>query len=275
MLTQRFAACPLCSAPVDSAEVYKVGNATSHPLYKPELPATLRWLRCRNCQHVFTESYWNEAGAQLLFSSALAHQLPDASQSEHLRKLWASVVSGVAARLAETRTRERVFGTDGNERARWLDIGFGNGGLVMCADEFGFAALGVDVRAQAVQRLSALGYVAICARFEELELDRPVAVLSMADALEHMSDPRAALRKAHSMLDPDGLLYLSCPNSATSTWRLWEEADTNPYWGELEHYHNFSRSKLLTVLEEHGFKVVNYDVSVRYYSCMELTARKC
>jgi 2-polyprenyl-3-methyl-5-hydroxy-6-metoxy-1,4-benzoquinol methylase len=274
MYTQRFIACPLCDTPVDSAEVYKVSDASSHPLYKPELPSLLRWLRCHGCDHVFTENYWNEEGERLLFSSALAYQLPDSSQSEYLRKLWAPVVRSIANRLSETRTRERVFGAGGGERPRWIDVGFGNGGLVMTADEFGFASIGVDVRAEAVQRLAALGYGAICARFEELEIDRSLAVLSMADALEHMPDPRAALRKAHAMLDADGLLYLSCPNSETSTWRLWDQTNTNPYWAELEHYHNFSRASMLALLDAHGFNVVNYDVSVRYYSCMEITARK-
>ena len=50
--------------------------------------------------------------------------------------------------------------------------------------------------------------------------------------------------------------------------------NTNPYWGELEHYHNFSRDRLFALLDDSGFAVVDYDVSVRYYSCMEIIARK-
>jgi SAM-dependent methyltransferase len=274
LLTHPFTLCPLCDVPADSAEEFKVADASTHPLYKDALPAIMRWLRCSACGHVFTENYWSEEGEKILFSSALSYQLPDASRSEFLRTQWAPTVRRVAERLCETRGRPAIFGARNGQRQRWLDIGFGNGGLVMVADEFGFAATGVDVRNEAVQRLQALGYGAICASFEHLPPDTSCAVLSMADVLEHLPDPRAALRKASAMLEPDGLLYISCPNRETSTWRLWEQSGTNPYWGELEHYHNFSREKLLELLDTHGFSVIDYAVSVRYYSCMEITARK-
>ncbi len=130
------------------------------------------------------------------------------------------------------------------------------------------------MRDEAVQRLVVLGYDALCVRFDDLPASRDLSVLSMADVLEHMPHPRDALKKAHAMLQEDGLLYLSFPNSETATWRLWEQTGTNPYWGELEHYHNFSRDRLIALLDESGFAVVDYDVSVRYYSCMEITARK-
>ena len=275
MLTRRFGHCPLCDAPTDSAEVFKVADASTHPSYKPELPATMRWLRCHSCGHVFTESYRSEHGDAVLYSSTLPHQLPDATQSEHFRNLWAPTVHRVAQRLSETRDLPAVFGAQAAKKPRWVDIGFGNGGLIMTAGEFGFAATGVDARAEPVARLQTLGYAAICSPFENLAIEAPVAVLSMADVLEHMPAPRPAIDKVHAMLEADGLFYLSCPNSETSTWRLWEEANTNPYWGELEHYHNFSRSKLLQLLNDHGFRVIDYYVSARYYSCMEIIARKC
>jgi len=114
----------------------------------------------------------------------------------------------------------------------------------------------------------------MCAPFDLLAASTELSVLSMADVLEHMPYPRDALKKAHAMLQSDGLLYLSFPNSETATWRLWEQTNTNPYWGELEHYHNFSRDRLIKLLDDSGFAVVDYDVSVRYYSCMEIIARK-
>lgn len=274
MLTRHFEACPLCYEDAASAERIKVADCSSHPSYKADLPATMHWLRCRACGHAFTESHRTELGDRLLFSSALAHQLADSSQSEHVRNLWAPTVHRVAERLVETRGRAAVFGACGAAMPRWADIGFGNGGLLMTADEFGFAAIGVDARAEAVARLQALGYRAVCSAFEAFVADAPLAVLSMADVLEHLPAPRVALERIHAMLETDGLLYLSCPNSETATWRLWEEANTNPYWGELEHYHNFSRSKLVGLLGDHGFDVIDYHVSARYYSCMEITARK-
>jgi SAM-dependent methyltransferase len=275
MLKKDFECCPVCDAPMHRCEQHKKGNTTNHPLYRPELPEQLIWLRCNACAHVFTQDYWTSEGERLVFAAALDYQLPGTQQTENLRNLWAPTVHRVADLLCQTRHRDAVFGATGARRPAWLDIGFGNGALVMTAEEFGFAAAGVDVRAQAVERLQSLQYRAICGDFASLEMHEPIAVLSMADALEHMHDPRAALRKAHSLLDSDGLIYISCPNSETCTWKQWERDGSNPYWGEIEHYHNFSRSKLFELLERHGFSTIDYFVSSRYYSCMEVVARKC
>jgi protein O-GlcNAc transferase len=274
MPKQRFAQCPLCDAPLDCCESYRLADASAHPLYSPALPAQMRWLRCTACAHVFTQEYWTVDGERLLFASALAYQLPGMQQTETLRNQWAPTVARVAGLLCETRARDAVYGASGEHKPTWLDIGFGNGALVMVADEFGFAATGVDVRRDAVERMQALGYQALCADFGELVVERRTAVLSMADVLEHLRDPRAALRKARSLLEDDGLLYISCPNSETCTWRQWEDAHANPYWGELEHYHNFSRTRLLELLAQQGFSVIDYYVSSRYYSCLEVIARK-
>jgi protein O-GlcNAc transferase len=55
-------------------------------------------------------------------------------------------------------------------------------------------------------------------------------------------------------------------------WRLLHANNVNPYWGEIEHYHNFTRKRLYALLEEHGFQPVNYNVSERYRVCMEVVA---
>lgn len=273
-LKDRFTACPICAASLDRCSAHKSADCSYHPLYTPTLPRIMTWLRCEDCAHVFTDTYWTAEGERQVFSTAHAYQLPAAQQVESLRNVWAPTVHRVADRLCELRGREAVLGRVGAQRPVWLDIGFGAGGLVMVAEEFGFSALGVDVRERAVIELQSLGYRAICSSFETLQLDEPLAVLSMADVLEHLADPVAALRKVNALLAADGLLYISCPNSDTATWRQWEAANTNPYWGELEHYHNFSRGRLIGLLQAAGFAVVDYFVSARYYSCMEIVARK-
>ena len=48
----------------------------------------------------------------------------------------------------------------------------------------------------------------------------------------------------------------------------------NPYWGELEHFHNFSRAGMIGLLEKRGFVLVHYTVSDRYRSGMDIVARK-
>jgi protein O-GlcNAc transferase len=56
--------------------------------------------------------------------------------------------------------------------------------------------------------------------------------------------------------------------------RLLRANGVNPYWGEIEHFHNFSRRRLYTLLENHGFQPAEYNVSERYHVCMEVIAVK-
>jgi hypothetical protein len=53
-----------------------------------------------------------------------------------------------------------------------------------------------------------------------------------------------------------------------------ERERKNPYWGELEHLHNFGRRRLYALLEETGFCPVRYGVSQRYLASMEVVARR-
>ena len=64
------------------------------------------------------------------------------------------------------------------------------------------------------------------------------------------------------------------PNLDSSMWRSLDAQNANPYWPELEHYHNFSRPRLYILLEETGFTPLRYGVSERYRACMDEIARK-
>ena len=81
------------------------------------------------------------------------------------------------------------------------------------------------------------------------------------------------LRAARRALAPQGVLLLSLPNMDSMLWRALDAQDINPYWGELEHYHNFGRERLDALLRDEGFEPVRYGVSERYRASMEVVAR--
>ncbi len=99
-------------------------------------------------------------------------------------------------------------------------------------------------------------------------------MISLADVLEHMPFPKQGLAAAHRLLQSDGVLFVSMPNYGCMAWHLLDAGNANPYWGELEHFHNFSRARLSALLIEQGFEPVQYAVSERYRVCMELIARR-
>jgi 2-polyprenyl-3-methyl-5-hydroxy-6-metoxy-1,4-benzoquinol methylase len=156
---------------------------------------------------------------------------------------------------------------------KWLDVGFGNGSLLFTAEEWGFRPFGLDLRKSSVDVMNKLGIESFCADISSLEEPGNFSVISMADVLEHIPFPADALAAARRLLCSNGILFVSMPNYDSFAWRLLDAQNGNPYWGELEHLHNFSRARLYTLLKDFGFEPIHYDISQRYRVCMEIIAK--
>jgi SAM-dependent methyltransferase len=252
-------ACPLCGG----QEAVSLGtfDCRGHALYQPALPPTMRWVRCRACGHVFTDGYFNDAALQVLFSTSHPGQTPGHD-----------VAAGraVSARIVEAVSERRPPPPAG----RWLDVGFGGGALLFTAAEYGYDVVGLDLRQKNVLLLRELGLSAHCQDLLSFTSDQPFDVVSMADVLEHMPQPRLALGRVHDLLADGGLLFVSMPNLDCFLWRVLDQNRQNPYWAEIEHYHNFGRARLYDLLRACGFAPLRYGISQRYVACMEVIARK-
>jgi protein O-GlcNAc transferase len=251
-----YGACPLCEG--EDAEEVGVASCASHPLYRAELPGTMRWIRCDGCGHVFVDAYLGDAGQAVLFQDAHPTQLPGQGTVQG---------RSVAAKIVEDVSHAR-----GRWEGRWLEVGFGNGALLTTAAEFGYEVVGLDLRAESVRRMRALGFDARCADVMECDEVGRFDVVSMADVLEHMAFPKRALVHAKALLRPGGALFVSMPNMDSFAWQELEREKRNPYWGELEHFHNFGRARLYALLRETGFLPCRYAISQRYVACMEVVA---
>ena len=247
-------ACPLCI----SSEIVslRITNCENHPLYDPRLGSTMLWKQCDECEHVFTAGYFTEQANAILFKKVNEHQKVG--------------VNAEASRYISARMVEKVLPYA--HEGIWLDVGFGNGSLLCTAQEYGFLPIGIDMRSDNVNDLKAKGIEAHRVPFNELALPEKCSVISMADVLEHVAFPIKALQAAKSMLKPGGVLFLSMPNSDSEVWRALDAQQANPYWGELEHFHNFSKGRLYTLLRECGLTPVRYGISERYRTCMEVIA---
>ena len=251
-----FEACPLCES--TSFGRLRDASCQGHSLYDPSLPPMMRWMKCRQCDHVFTDGYFDAESNAVLMSkpdAALSNQVdPDA-----VRYAWARTVREVA-RLAFP--------------GSWLDVGVGSGALARIAREWGYSIVGVDTRHDAVSSLQTHGIECREIDFLDLGIDESFDIVSMFDVLEHLPRPRAAIAQAFSLLKEGGLLVVSTPNSESFSWHEADANGANIYWSEIEHYHNFSRSRLLRLLDESGFDFVSYDVPARWRMGMEVIARR-
>lgn len=248
--------CPLCRA--TDVRVLRVADCSKHALYDPAISPTMTWCRCSGCGHVFTDGYFTDAALAIVFRRTNESQKVG-FELEKLRFLSARMVEKVTPHVQD---------------GHWLDVGFGNGSLLFTAAEYGFTPVGIDLRRDNVEGLRKLGIEAHCAALDGLDQPGRYAVISMADVLEHMPFPGDGLAAARRLLGDGGVLFISMPNADSVLWQALDDGKANPYWAELEHYHNFGRKRLYKLLQETGFEPVRYGVSERYRAGMEIVARK-
>lgn len=251
-----FGRCPLCSS--ERIATLLTADCSRHPLYRPELDPHMAWMRCSRCEHVFTSGYFGPELSVVVFSRTQDVQTVGAN-FEQWRHISARIIERVIPHAAA---------------GRWLDVGFGNGSLLCTAEEWGFEPVGLDLRAENVAAVRALGIEAHRKNLVDYDDGARFAVISMADVLEHMPFPKRALTAAYRLLEPSGVLFVSMPHYGCAAWRQLDAANSNPYWGELEHFHNFSRKRLCALLGECGFDFLRYGISERYRVCMELIVRR-
>jgi SAM-dependent methyltransferase len=264
----KYESCPLCNDEHAQAEL--IADCSGHPVWHDKIPKEIKWLRCQHCGHVFTEGYFSEED----YSSVLlmTQDGQKVQVNEHERLIMSRIVERTIrlSRVGSPLTAHSIPWT-------WLDVGFGSGGLMMTAAEFGYITTGLDLRQDNVKAMESLGgFKAFCTEIENhhVEDDGPYSIISMLDVLEHMPFPRKALTAANKLMNSGGVLIISCPNDSSALWQSMSNSGQNPYWFEIEHYHNFSRERLFMLLQAHGFDPVHMAVSERYRACIEITATK-
>ena len=218
----------------------------------------MTWCTCNDCGHQFTDGYFTQEAFTIVQSRILPAQQVG-YEVERQREVAGRMVGRVAQYA------------DG--QGAWLDVGFGSGALLFAADEWGFEPVGIDLRTENVAALASLGIEACRCDITDLDHDGRYSVVSMTDVLEHLPFPKKGLESVRRLLKPGGTLLISTPNAGTVAWRMLAKSGVNPYMGEIEHYHNFSRKRLASLLNEFGFHVVSYAISERYRLGMEIVAR--
>ena len=260
-----FESCPLCSS---NGSFIGAAECIHHQLWHEPLPRSLEWMKCNACEHIYTRYSWSKEGLSEVFKNAHQNQLAGGDPDTN-RTIWAPVVERAINVLGGFKKISSLKASP-----TWLDIGCGSGGLIMTAADFGFDSIGLDARPEAINRILSLGFNARQVDFMDYPDDTSVDVISMMDVLEHIPHPTSAIEKARLIIRDRGLLIISLPDLTSSSWRIMDATRTNPYWMEIEHYHNFSRKRLTSLLEACGFSIAGLSVPYRYKAQMELYAVK-
>ncbi|MCP5116768.1 MAG: class I SAM-dependent methyltransferase, partial [bacterium] len=116
--------------------------------------------------------------------------------------------------------------------------------------------LGLDFSLQAAGVAWDLNHVpTICATLSQAPFpDGSCSAVTMFHVLEHLYDPAAYLKSAHSLLHADGRLFIQVPNAA-----CWQFLLLGEKWRGLEvprHLWNFRTKDLEVLLDRCGFEIV-------------------
>jgi len=135
---------------------------------------------------------------------------------------------------------------------RLLDVGCGNGGFLMLAQQAGWQVEGLDFDAGAVKAARSRGLEVHQGGIDVLgKYSACFDVITLCHVIEHVHDPVTTLRRLHALLKPGGVLWLDTPNlSSLGALRF------GPHWRGLEtprHLVLFSPASMKRALTKAGF----------------------
>jgi SAM-dependent methyltransferase len=138
---------------------------------------------------------------------------------------------------------------------RLLDLGCGAGDVLEAARKNGWQAHGLDVSAHAVKHVRSLGFDVFEGELQAVQF--PSAhfdVVTAAELLEHIFEPRALVQEVARILRPGGLFWITTPHARGLSARLlglkWQ-----CIWPP-EHLQLFSIAGITALLREAGFRHV-------------------
>lgn len=141
--------------------------------------------------------------------------------------------------------------------ARVLDIGCGNGGLLLALRERGFHTLaGMDPSAGCVARLQQQGLPAFHGWLGDLAFGRQkFDLIILSHVLEHLLEPRPALASLQALLTPGGRVYVETPDAA----RYVDFPSVPWYYFDSEHINHFDVHSLDNLARVSGFHTEHAD----------------
>lgn len=197
----------------------------------------LEILSCRRCSTVYTPySPW--------FTSELWYETYYRDQNLEPPAFVQTRLEEIVGQFAPYRQTNRL-----------LDIGCGAGNLLLAAQKAGWDAQGLDVAPNAVRHVRELGFEAFHGELRDAQLpSEHFDVITAAELLEHLPDPRAELQEIMRLLRPGGIFWTTTPHARGLAARV-----LGLKWRCIsppEHLQLFSVHGLKSLLLDVGFREI-------------------
>lgn len=135
-----------------------------------------------------------------------------------------------------------------------LDVGCNEGRGLGFYQSHGFSAEGLELNSKAAEVARAKGFAVYGSTLEDFTTEKKYDVVVLSNVLEHSLDPSAMLQHIHRLLNPNGQVWISCPNS-----RSWLRFAFGRYWINWHvpfHVVHFSPDTLREILRKSQFEMV-------------------
>jgi cyclopropane fatty-acyl-phospholipid synthase-like methyltransferase len=202
----------------------------------------LELLRCRKCATLYTPySPW--------YTSELFYEKYYPEQSLAPPAFVQTRLEEITAAFSPYRRENRL-----------LDIGCGAGGLLLAARKNGWNAQGLDVAEQATEHVRRLGFEVFHGELQQAGFPaQHFDVITAAEIIEHLSEPRLLVQEVARLLRPGGLFWTTTPHARGLSarvlglkWRcIWPP----------EHLQLFSVAGIRALLQDAGFKQIRFQTT--------------
>lgn len=256
---KRIENCTICGGqgvPFHNAPSYKMIN------YNQDFLPSKLWLKCNDCNNLYTQyfpSKFFERKNDLKIITPNSDTIDDIIQiPTYLLSNWCNILQSL-----KQYTKGKNI----------LEIGIGNGAFIATALEMDYNIECIEIEEYLAQKISnLLDHNIICCDFLDLPENKKYDIISMGDVIEHLDNPKKGLKKVYNLLNEYGVLWISTPNykSAFNTLHKMNTA----MWNEPWHITYFFKNGLENLLDESGFKILDYRISTHYNGSMEIIANK-
>jgi 2-polyprenyl-3-methyl-5-hydroxy-6-metoxy-1,4-benzoquinol methylase len=135
-----------------------------------------------------------------------------------------------------------------------LDVGCNEGRGLEFYRRIGFSAEGLELNSKAAEVARTKGFTVYGSTLEGFTSEKKYDVVVLSNVLEHSLNPVSMLRNIHRLLNTNGQVWISCPNS-----RSWLRSVFGRYWINWHvpfHIVHFSPDTLEEVLKKSKFEIV-------------------
>lgn len=208
-----------------------------------------QYVRCLNCSLIFLEPQPSRSYLHDYYQDYLP---ADPQSVESWRRLMVQVFSKTAKLIEEAGARP----------GRLLDVGCGYGFFLKEMAQRGWQAEGIEISITGLRY--ARDYLGLDVSDQPLpRADWPDGcydVITLFYVIEHLPDPMAALKEAHRLLRPGGLLLLRWPHTAPIAKLLRPWAERLKLYQAPSHLFDFSPRTLYKILDRSGFHEIRTTV---------------